>query len=108
MPVRKFRSIEEMKKAPLPEFRQGGTAALLEEAPGRGGPKQITATKVKRIVEARHYSARAALSFAKEFSLIAQFKPESDVTIGLTDVSVRKLETRSLSVARDHGCPATS
>lgn len=42
-------------------FRQGGTAALLEEAPGRGRPKQITATKVKRIVEATlHTTPKAA------------------------------------------------
>jgi transposase len=42
-------------------FLQGGTAALIEDAPGRGRPKQIAAAKVKRIVEATlHTTPKAA------------------------------------------------
>src|SRR3981081_1049032 len=33
-------------------FLEGGTAALIDDAPGRGRPKQIAAAKVKKIVEA--------------------------------------------------------
>jgi transposase len=42
-------------------FLQGGTAALTEDAPGRGRPAQITAAKVKKIVEATlHTTPKAA------------------------------------------------
>ena len=42
-------------------FLQGGTAALIADAPGRGRPKQIAAAKVKKIVEATlHTTPKAA------------------------------------------------
>src|SRR5881296_2059214 len=42
-------------------FLEGGTAALIDDAPGRGRPKQIAAAKVKKIVEATlHTTPKAA------------------------------------------------
>lgn len=42
-------------------FLEGGTAALIDDAPGRGRPKQIAAAKVKKIVETTlHTTPKAA------------------------------------------------
>ena len=42
-------------------FLEAGTAALIDDAPGRGRPRQIAAAKVKKIVEATlHTTPKAA------------------------------------------------
>ncbi len=41
-------------------FAQAGTAGLIEDAPGRGRPAQITAARVKKIVEATLHTAPKA------------------------------------------------
>src|SRR5215207_11440649 len=83
-------------------FRQGGTAALLEEAPGRGRPKLITATKVKRIVEATlHTTPKAATHWSVR--TMAQLHGISPATVQrIWDANgLQPHRTRTFKLSRD-------
>ena len=61
-------------------FLQGGTAALIADAPGRGRPKQIAAAKVKKIVEATlHTTPKAATHWSVR--TMAQLQGVSPATV---------------------------
>ena len=61
-------------------FLQGGTAALIADAPGRGRPKQIAAAKVKKIVEATlHTTPKAATH--RSVRTMAQLQGVSPATV---------------------------
>ena len=61
-------------------FLEGGTAALVDDAPGRGRPKQIAAAKVKKIVEATlHTTPKAATHWSVR--TMAQVQGVSPATV---------------------------
>jgi transposase len=61
-------------------FLQGGTAALMADAPGRGRPRQIAAAKVKKIVEATlHTTPKAATHWSVR--TMAQLQGVSPATV---------------------------
>jgi transposase len=61
-------------------FLEGGTAALIDDAPGRGRPRQIAAAKVKKIVEATlHTTPKAATQWSVR--TMAQLQGVSPATV---------------------------
>src|SRR5205814_7570202 len=82
------------------DLLEGGTAALIDDAPGRGRPKQIAAAKVKKIVETTlHTTPKAATHWSVR--TMAQLHGVSPATV--QRIWDRSEERRVGKEGRDRG-----